>query len=81
MDNSGNDLLLSSDAEQQELLAKVRASLDTNLGIEGDAETDAIIKGKPIARKVRPVLLFSKSNEFFFGYFDPKNIFLDNKNK
>ena len=26
------------------------------------------------------VLIFSKSNKIFFGYFDPKNIFLDNKN-
>ena len=27
------------------------------------------------------VLLFSKLNKIFFGYFDPENIFLDNKNK
>ena len=27
------------------------------------------------------VLPFSKLNEMFFGYFDPENIFLDNKNK
>ena len=27
------------------------------------------------------VLLFSKLNKTFFGYFDPENIFLDNKNK
>ena len=29
----------------------------------------------------RSVLLLSKSNKLFFGYFDPENIFLDNKNK
>ena len=28
-----------------------------------------------------PVLPFSKLNKIFFGYFDPENIFLDNKNK
>ena len=28
-----------------------------------------------------PVLLFSKLNKMFFGYFDPQNIFLDNKIK
>ena len=28
-----------------------------------------------------PVLLFSKLNKIFFGYFDPVNIFLDNENK
>ena len=27
------------------------------------------------------VLLFSKLNNIFFGYFDPGNIFLDNENK
>ena len=27
------------------------------------------------------VLPFSKLNKMFFGYFDPENIFLDNKNK
>ena len=27
-----------------------------------------------------PVLLFSKSNYIFFGYFDPKHVFLDNEN-
>ena len=27
------------------------------------------------------VLPFSKLNRVFFGYFDPENIFLDNKNK
>ena len=27
------------------------------------------------------VLLFSKLNTIFFGYFDPENIFLDNTNK
>ena len=26
------------------------------------------------------VLLFSNLNEIFFGYFDPENIYLDNKN-
>ena len=26
------------------------------------------------------VLPFSKSNKFFFRYFDPENIFLDNEN-
>ena len=29
----------------------------------------------------RPVLPFSKLNKIFYGYFDPENIFLDNKNK
>ena len=28
-----------------------------------------------------PVLLFSKLNKTFFGYFDPENSFLDNENK
>ena len=28
-----------------------------------------------------PVLPFSKLNKIFIGYFDPENIFLDNKNK
>ena len=28
-----------------------------------------------------PVFLFPKLNKIFFGYFDPENIFLDNKNK
>ena len=28
-----------------------------------------------------PVLLFSKLNKIFFGYFDPQNIFLDNEVK
>ena len=27
------------------------------------------------------VLPFSKLNKIFFGYFDPENIFTDNKNK
>ena len=27
------------------------------------------------------VLLFSKLNEIFFGYFDPENIFIDNEYK
>ena len=27
------------------------------------------------------VLLFSKLNKIFFGYFDPQNILLDNENK
>ena len=27
------------------------------------------------------VLLFSKLNNIFVGYFDPENIFLDNENK
>ena len=35
------------------------------------AETEAL----------QAVLPFSKLNKFFFGYFDPENIFLDNKNK
>ena len=30
---------------------------------------------------VTTVLLFSKLNKMFFGYFDPVNILLDNKNK
>ena len=29
----------------------------------------------------RPVLSFSKLNKIFFGYLDPENIFLDDKNK
>ena len=29
----------------------------------------------------RTVLLFSKLNKIFSGYFDPENIFKDNKNK
>ena len=33
------------------------------------------------ARNCRSVLLFSKSNKMFFGYFDPETIFLDSKNK
>ena len=28
-----------------------------------------------------PVKFFSKLNNFFLGYFDPENIFFDNKNK
>ena len=28
----------------------------------------------------KPVLLFSKLNKMFFGYFDPENIFLHNEN-
>ena len=28
-----------------------------------------------------PVLLISKLNKIFFGYFDPENIILDNENK
>ena len=28
-----------------------------------------------------PVLLFSKLNKMFFGYFDPENMLLDNENK
>ena len=28
-----------------------------------------------------PVILFSKLNKMFFGYFDPENIVLDNENK
>ena len=31
--------------------------------------------------KVRRMLLFSKINKIFFGYFDPENIFIDNENK
>jgi hypothetical protein len=30
---------------------------------------------------LQAVLLFSKLNNIFFGYFDPKKIFLDNENK
>ena len=30
---------------------------------------------------LRSVLLFSKLNKLFFGYFDPEKIFLDNENK
>ena len=32
-------------------------------------------------RVLRSVLPFSKLNKIVFGYFDPENIFLDNKNK
>ena len=28
-----------------------------------------------------PVLLFSKQNKIFVGYFEPEDIFLDNENK
>ena len=31
-------------------------------------------------RQSQAVLPFSKSNKMIFGYFDPENIFLDNKN-
>ena len=33
------------------------------------------------ATRTPPVLLSSKLNKIFFGYFDPKNIFLDNEIK
>ena len=39
---------------------------------------------KPVLHNVLwwpAVLLFSKLNKLFFGYFDPENILLDNKNK
>ena len=29
----------------------------------------------------RPVILFSELNKVFMGYFDPKSIIIDNKNK
>ena len=34
---------------------------------------------KHIAVIREPLLLFSKTNNTFFGYFDPENIFLDNE--
>ena len=34
-----------------------------------------------VCRSEVHLLLFSKSNKVFFGYFDPKVIFLDNENK
>ena len=32
-------------------------------------------------RACKLVLLFSKLNKIFFGFFEPENIFFDNKNK
>ena len=40
--------------------------------------------GRPklgLQKRLVPVLPFSKLNKIFFGYFDPEEIFLDNKNK
>ena len=34
-----------------------------------------------LAGRSQSVLPFSKLNKIFLGYFDPENIFLDNKNK
>ena len=41
----------------------------------------AVTYDAPIVNLVEPVLLFSKLNKMFFGYFDPEHIFLDNENK
>ena len=42
-----------------------------------------LLEGTPFTLELRwvPVLLFSKLNTIFFGYFDPENILLDNENK
>ena len=45
---------------------------DTSAGCF-ELEVKAVTRGS--------VLLFSKLNQIFFGYFDPEKIFLDNKNK
>ena len=51
-------------------------------------EKRRIVRAKPKDEYVREqrrekgaVLPYSKLNKMFFGYFDPGNIFLDNKNK
>ena len=41
----------------------------------------AINTCKPMRLSTQTVKFFSKSNHFIFGYFDPTNIFSDNKNK
>ena len=43
--------------------------------------TDTLAKQASLMRGPYPVLLFSKLNEMFFGYFDLENIFVDNENK
>ena len=46
--------------------------------VQGDTpDVSAAAKSLPF----KPVLLFSKLNKIFFRYFNPENIFLDNKNK
>ena len=50
-------------------------------------DIDRDIIGKPIRStntvddRYDPVLLFSKLNTTFVGYFDPEKIFLDNENR
>ena len=56
---------------------------------DNSAEKEALIVvtcflvGRPAqaVATCRSVLLLSKLNKMFFGYFDPVNILLDNKNK
>ena len=49
------------------------------------AKKEALVRELPLIHTVNlnhiPMLLFSKLNKVFFGYFDPENILLDNENK
>ena len=50
----------------------------TDISSEKEAH---VLKGMLENRAYPTVLPFSKLNKIIFGYFDPENIFLDNKNK
>ena len=41
----------------------------------------AMLQNAKHALILQPVKIFAKLNQFNFGYFDPINIFVDNKNK
>ena len=65
--------------------SKFCVTLDTAV-TRGAHSADEAAEGTAHSRrcctaKVSAVLHFSKLNKIFFGYFDPGNIFLDNKNK
>ena len=61
-------------------LAKHEASMKRNDGLTFFTICKSLLCYKRFGCCI-PVRLFSNFNQIFFGYFDPENIFLDDKSK
>ena len=94
--NSGSLLarvLLRSPRKLFIVVISKKSFLDQSIPKKGKLKTEALV-GQEEARKVcgafpceasqvdsQPVILFSKSNQFLLGHFDPINLLMYNKNK
>ena len=79
------ETLLRLDQEMKPYHLELEALLPNTIGIEPSV-IQSCIRSDEVMELVkkyasRPVKFFSKLNYFIFGYFDPTNIYFDNKNK